>query len=340
MKWFDIQKKVGVDVVDADNENRGQLIVRLIPSMRGHVIRGLDVGVRHMTLGETSTIKVRYDYAYGNFWMGPEIPPRSNINFTVQLLSINGNGKFLQIPWRAFLRFYRMMRRNRRRVKNGCIEFREASLECWKALKLAYHNYRNKGKKDEEESFIEEIEEEEEEMIEQVESEEESDDDEFDVNDNNRGIYVGARAMWGYDPKKRPKKIKKSKAEKKQEKLENAQLERERLEQIENGSGQMSSRSDISKSSRRSRVSIASKSSQQGTRRPSKRDRRHSRNSDNSEDDVKIEYDNDSGSESSSRPSTSISTQSRRKKEAIDEKGRRTAPQRGQPRLTEVKSRK
>jgi FKBP-type peptidyl-prolyl cis-trans isomerase len=79
--------------------------------MRGHVVRGLDVGVRHMTLGETSTLKVRYDYAYGNFWMGPEIPPRSNINFTVELLSINGNGRILQIPWRSFLRFYRMMRR-------------------------------------------------------------------------------------------------------------------------------------------------------------------------------------------------------------------------------------
>ncbi len=46
------------NVVDEENSNRGQLIVRLIPSMRGHVVRGLDVGVRHMTLGETSTIKV------------------------------------------------------------------------------------------------------------------------------------------------------------------------------------------------------------------------------------------------------------------------------------------
>jgi hypothetical protein len=37
---------------------RGQLIVRLLLSTRGHIIRGLDLGVQHMTLGETSTIKV------------------------------------------------------------------------------------------------------------------------------------------------------------------------------------------------------------------------------------------------------------------------------------------
>lgn len=112
--------------------------------MRGYVVRGLDIGVKHMTLGETSTIKVRYDYGYGNFWMGPEIPPRSNINFTVQLISINGSGGILQMPWRQFLRFYRLMRRNSRRTKNACIEFGHASMECYRAVKKAYDDYYNK----------------------------------------------------------------------------------------------------------------------------------------------------------------------------------------------------
>ena len=95
MKWFDVQKISVKNAFDVENSDRGQLIVRLIPSGRGHVVRGLDVGVRHMTLGETSTVKVRYDYAYGNYWMGSHIPPRSNINFSVELVSINGRWDLL-----------------------------------------------------------------------------------------------------------------------------------------------------------------------------------------------------------------------------------------------------
>lgn len=59
-----------------------------------------------------------------------------------------------------------------------------------------------------EEEIIEEIEEEEyDETIDKEESSEESDDDEFNINDLNRGIIAGAGAMWGYDPKKRLPKL-------------------------------------------------------------------------------------------------------------------------------------
>ena len=76
--------------------------------------------------------------------MGPEIPPRSNINFTVQLVSINGSGGILQMPWRQYLRFYRMMRRNARRTKNGCIEFSQATMQCIRSIRKAYHDYYHK----------------------------------------------------------------------------------------------------------------------------------------------------------------------------------------------------
>jgi hypothetical protein len=49
----------------------------------------------------------------------------------------------------------------------------------------------------------EELEEEEEETLEKVESSSEESDDDFNINDFNRGIVAGAGAMWGYDPKKR-----------------------------------------------------------------------------------------------------------------------------------------
>ena len=50
-------------------ESRGQLVCRFIRSLRGQVIRGLDTGVQHMSLGEHSMIKVRYDHAYASFSM-------------------------------------------------------------------------------------------------------------------------------------------------------------------------------------------------------------------------------------------------------------------------------
>ena len=49
--------------------SRGQLVCRFIKSLRGNVIRGLDTGVQHMSLGEHSLIKIRYDHAYASFSM-------------------------------------------------------------------------------------------------------------------------------------------------------------------------------------------------------------------------------------------------------------------------------
>jgi len=93
-----------------DGGDRGQLVVRLIKSIRGNVVKGLDEGVRHMTLGERSLIKVRYDHAYSSFSMGANIPPRSDLVFKVELLKINGWGAF-GMPYRQLKRFMRMIGR-------------------------------------------------------------------------------------------------------------------------------------------------------------------------------------------------------------------------------------
>jgi hypothetical protein len=50
-------------VAKPDVQERGQVVVRLLPATRGTVIRGLDEAVMHMSLGETATIKVRYIYS-------------------------------------------------------------------------------------------------------------------------------------------------------------------------------------------------------------------------------------------------------------------------------------
>jgi hypothetical protein len=96
-----------------DDENidcdRGEIVVKLIRSNRGIVLRGLDAGVRAMSLGELSQIKVRYDRAFSSFSMGTALPPRANIVFTVELLLINGMGKY-GAPIRLIKRVGRMLR--------------------------------------------------------------------------------------------------------------------------------------------------------------------------------------------------------------------------------------
>lgn len=60
-----------------------------VPSDKGSVVRGLDIGVQTMVLGEKAEIKCRYDFAYGSNAVGAGIPPRSNMVFTVEVLQIN-----------------------------------------------------------------------------------------------------------------------------------------------------------------------------------------------------------------------------------------------------------
>ncbi|KAJ3196475.1 hypothetical protein HDU82_001776 [Entophlyctis luteolus] len=53
------------------------------------VIRGWDEGVPQMSLGEKAILRISYDYAYGERGFPPVIPPRSDLNFEVELLKIN-----------------------------------------------------------------------------------------------------------------------------------------------------------------------------------------------------------------------------------------------------------
>lgn len=99
--------------------DRGEIIVRFLYSNRGVVLRGIDSGVRNMSVGETSIIKIRYDKAYSSFCMGNSIPPRSNIVLNADLLAINGRGEAYKY------KLARQMRRCGRvflRVKNYIVD--------------------------------------------------------------------------------------------------------------------------------------------------------------------------------------------------------------------------
>jgi hypothetical protein len=75
-------------------EDLGFLVVRLLISNRGSVLPGIDESVQRMTLGETALVKSRFDYSYGSYTVHRNIPPRSNIHFTIKLEEINGAGKY------------------------------------------------------------------------------------------------------------------------------------------------------------------------------------------------------------------------------------------------------
>ena len=83
------------DVLDEhQREDLGFLVVRLVISNRGSVVAGIDESVQRMTMGETSQVRCRFDYAYGAYTVHRNVPPRSNVQFTIKLLEINGHGRY------------------------------------------------------------------------------------------------------------------------------------------------------------------------------------------------------------------------------------------------------
>ncbi|KAL1242506.1 Peptidyl-prolyl cis-trans isomerase FKBP1A [Trichinella spiralis] len=55
---------------------------------RGDVIKGWDVGVAQMSVGQRAILKCTPDFAYGSKGVPGVIPPNSNLNFDVELLRI------------------------------------------------------------------------------------------------------------------------------------------------------------------------------------------------------------------------------------------------------------
>ena len=120
------------DDLDTD---RGEIILRLVRSNRGKVLRGLDDGVRNMSCGETALIKVRYDKAYTSFCMGTDIPPRANIVFTVELLSVNGKGRW-GMATRQGRRFFRVFKKIWDRISVAFERFYYRMVRKAKGLKV------------------------------------------------------------------------------------------------------------------------------------------------------------------------------------------------------------
>ena len=55
---------------------------------KGKVIKGWDVGVPKMSLGEKALLFISADYAYGAQGAPPKIPPNADLKFEVELLKV------------------------------------------------------------------------------------------------------------------------------------------------------------------------------------------------------------------------------------------------------------
>ena len=57
---------------------------------KGEVIKGWDVGVATMVIGEVAKLTIRSDYGYGDAGSPPKIPPKASLVFEVELFSFEG----------------------------------------------------------------------------------------------------------------------------------------------------------------------------------------------------------------------------------------------------------
>lgn len=60
---------------------------------QGEVIKGWDLGVAGLSLGERAKLHLKPEFGYGAAGAGAEIPPNAGLDFDVELLAINGRGK-------------------------------------------------------------------------------------------------------------------------------------------------------------------------------------------------------------------------------------------------------
>ena len=80
---------------------QGTVGLRMLYHTRGEILRGLDVGVSKMGLGERAVLRIRPDYAYDEAQPGPLVPPFAALDVTVDLLEVSGHSAGFIFAYRA-----------------------------------------------------------------------------------------------------------------------------------------------------------------------------------------------------------------------------------------------
>ncbi|CAB1111735.1 unnamed protein product [Ectocarpus sp. CCAP 1310/34] len=85
MQWYQLGL---TDEQSGANFVRGTVDCRFLYHTRGSVLRGLDVAVSHMSLGERARVEVRSDYGFGEVYASRCVPPYVTLVFVVQVAAI------------------------------------------------------------------------------------------------------------------------------------------------------------------------------------------------------------------------------------------------------------
>lgn len=95
MQWYQLEL---TDEQSGANFVRGTVDCRFLYHTRGSVLRGLDVAVSHMSLGERARVEVRSDYGFGEVYASRDVPPYATLVFIAQVAAIgNRSAKWLVI---------------------------------------------------------------------------------------------------------------------------------------------------------------------------------------------------------------------------------------------------
>lgn len=93
MQWYPLEL---TDEQSGANFVRGTVDCRFLYHTRGSVLRGLDVAVSHMSLGERARVEVRSDYGFGEVYASRNVPPYATLVFIAQVAAIrHQNAKWL-----------------------------------------------------------------------------------------------------------------------------------------------------------------------------------------------------------------------------------------------------
>lgn len=85
MQWYQLEL---TDEQSGANFIRGTVDCRFLYHTRGLVLRGLDVAVSHMSLGERARVEVRSDYGFGEVYASRNVPPYATLVFVTQVAAI------------------------------------------------------------------------------------------------------------------------------------------------------------------------------------------------------------------------------------------------------------